>query len=413
MPNVSVVLPTYNRKQLVQETIDSVLRQTYTDFELIIVDDGSTDDTGDALASRYGSRIRYVYQENQGESAARNHGIDLAKGTYVAFIDSDDLWHEDKLMRQMEVAEAHPELGIVSTQAYWINYRGMKLQKPPDGSGRQSSVITWSDLVLDNVISGGGSSALVLKKALDRAEGFDASIRFGEEWDLWIRIAHDHLVHEIPTPLVYYRLNPFGTRSWAPRAAEADQLYTEHLAIVGKAFERPACAPEDRAGLEAQAYGRLHLRQALVSYGHGNVEKGRHYWQVAIEACPQYATDRQIVGQTVTDYVTGFAGVAEPSARLKTLEAMVTRVVSHLPEPMAPLKAEHRSLLAGCFAEMAFQAALNQETHLARRSAYHCCRVEPSWLRNRGLLKILATGGRHLWPDTLRWESGSNGGVVS
>ena len=143
MPKVSVVIPTYNRQRLVQDTIDSVLRQTFGDLELIVIDDGSTDDTRRVLQDRYGTRIRYVYQENQGESAARNHGIALAGGEYVAFVDSDDLWHPQKLERQVEVFEADPGIGLGSTQAYWINYQGLRLRKTPDGQGRQGDTISW------------------------------------------------------------------------------------------------------------------------------------------------------------------------------------------------------------------------------------------------------------------------------
>jgi len=403
MPKVSVVIPTYNRQRLVQDTIDSVLRQTFEDLELIVIDDGSTDDTRRVLQDRYGTRLRYVYQENQGESAARNHGIALAGGEYVAFVDSDDLWHAQKLERQVKVFDADPGVGLVSTQAYWINYQGLELRKTPDGQGRQGDAISWGELVLDNVIAGGGSSALIRKECLERTRGFDQSIRFGEEWDLWIRIAHDYRVHQIPAPLVYYRLNPFGTRSWAPRAAEAETMYREHLMIVRKAFEQPACAPVERAALEAQAYSRLHLRHALVNYGHGAVELGSHYWQMAIDACPEYATDRRVIDQTLVDYVNGFASVAEPHARLNAIEAMLHRVLSNLPQPLFALRTERHALLARCLAEMAFLAALNGEPGLARRCAYRCCAAAPEWLNNRGLLKILITGGRHLLPKPIVW----------
>ena len=403
MPKVSVVIPTYNRQRLVQDTIDSVLRQTFEDLELIVIDDGSTDDTRRVLQDRYGTRIRYVYQENQGESAARNHGIALADGEYVAFVDSDDLWHPQKLERQVEVSDADPGIGLGSTQAYWINYQGLRLRRTPDGQGRQGESISWGELILDNVIAGGGSSALIRKECLERTGGFDQSIRFGEEWDLWIRIAHDSRVHQIPVPLVYYRLNPFGTRSWAPRAAEAETMYREHLMIVRKAFEQPACLPAERAELEAQAHSRLHLRYALVNYGHGAVDLGSHYWQMAIDVSPEYATDRKVIDQTLVDYVTGFASVAKPHARLNAIEAMLDRVLSNLPGSVSTLRAERRTLLARCFAEMAFLAALNGETGLAHRCAYRCCAAAPEWLTNRGLLKILITGGRHLWPEPIVW----------
>lgn len=101
MPRVSVIIPTYNRREYVQEAIDSALAQTFTDYEIIVIDDGSTDGTSEALQARYGNRIHYEWQENQGESVARNRGIELARGEYIAFLDSDDLWHPEKLAKQI------------------------------------------------------------------------------------------------------------------------------------------------------------------------------------------------------------------------------------------------------------------------------------------------------------------------
>lgn len=405
MPEVSVVLPTYNRRRLVQETIDSVLRQKFADLELIVVDDGSTDDTGRTLTDRYGPLIRYVYQENAGESAARNHGIALSRGKYVGFVDSDDLWHPDKLKRQVEILEANPLVGLVSTQAFWINYLGLQLRKAPDGASRQDDVISWAELVLDNVIAGGGSSSLIRRECLVKAGGFDQAIRFGEEWDLWIRIARDYRVVQIPTPLVYYRVNPFGTRGWAPRANEAEAMYREHLSIVAKAFEHAPQALGEGDHLEAKAYARLHLRHAMVNYGHGSDEAGRHYWQLAIDTCPVHATDEAVISQTLVNYAVGFASVAVPRKRVAVLQATVDRVLSNLPESVSGLTSRRNTLLAKCYAEMSFQAAMNGEAPLARRCAYRSVATESVWLRNRGLLKILLTGGRHLWPLPVTFEA--------
>ena len=112
---VSVVIPTHNRVEFIGETVDSVLAQTYTDLEVIIVDDGSSDGTGDYIRSRYAddSRVRYIWQENAERSAARNRGIDEARGEFVAFLDSDDLWLPKKLELQMQIMEARPEVVMV------------------------------------------------------------------------------------------------------------------------------------------------------------------------------------------------------------------------------------------------------------------------------------------------------------
>lgn len=107
-PQCSVIIPAYNRAQFVTKAIDSVLRQTYTDYEIIVVDDGSTDNTREVLEN-YGDAVRIVYQENAGVSAARNAGIRKAKGRWIAFLDSDDEWKQEYLLRQMQRTRSHPE----------------------------------------------------------------------------------------------------------------------------------------------------------------------------------------------------------------------------------------------------------------------------------------------------------------
>ena len=114
MPRVSVVVPTYNCARFLGRTIDSALRQTYRDFEIIVVDDGSTDGT-QALIAAYEESVRYVYQTNQGASAARNAALSRASGEFIAYLDADDLWRPDKVIRQVEFLDAHSTCGFVHT----------------------------------------------------------------------------------------------------------------------------------------------------------------------------------------------------------------------------------------------------------------------------------------------------------
>ncbi len=113
---VSVVIPTYNRAHLLSLAIDSVFEQTFSDFEIIVIDDGSTDNTAELLHSRYADKIRYFHQENQGTAVARNSGVDKATGKYIAFLDNDDLWTRDKLKLQVAIMEDYPELAFLFTE---------------------------------------------------------------------------------------------------------------------------------------------------------------------------------------------------------------------------------------------------------------------------------------------------------
>ena len=114
---VSVIIPTYNRAKYITSAIDSVLSQTYNNIEIIVVDDGSNDSTREVLY-RYGNKIRYVYQENLGVSAARNRGIELSKGEWIAFLDSDDVWFPKKLSVQMEHISERPEIDVHVTNVF-------------------------------------------------------------------------------------------------------------------------------------------------------------------------------------------------------------------------------------------------------------------------------------------------------
>ena len=128
MPTVSVVIPTYNRALMVKEAIQSVLDQTYSDFEIIVVDDGSTDDTREVVTA-FADKVRYVFQENSGRSNARNRAIHMARGRYIAFLDSDDLYMPHKLDMQVACMEKVPEFGMVYSTAVCIDEQGNDLTR--------------------------------------------------------------------------------------------------------------------------------------------------------------------------------------------------------------------------------------------------------------------------------------------
>ncbi len=198
-PRVSVIIPTYNRGWILEEAVDSVLEQTYTDFELIVVDDGSTDDTR-ALLQPYGQRIAYVHQDNQGVSAARNTGLRLARGELIALLDSDDLWKPAKLARQVAFFDAHPDAQICQTEEVWIR-RGRRVN-PKNRHRKPSGWIFEPSLALCLV----SPSAVMLRRGLmDAMGGFDVSLPACEDYDLWLRISLRCPIHLIEEALVLKR----------------------------------------------------------------------------------------------------------------------------------------------------------------------------------------------------------------
>jgi glycosyltransferase involved in cell wall biosynthesis len=198
-PLVSVILPTYNRGWILTDAIDSVLAQDYKDYELIVVDDGSTDNTRDILDT-YGQDIIVLRQANKGVSAARNRGIAEAGGQLVAFLDSDDLWLPRKLSRQVDFFKFNPDAVINQTEEIWIR-NGVRVN-PKDRHRKPTGMIFERSLGLCLVSP---SAVMIQKTLLDAVGGFDENLPACEDYDLWLRISCRYPVHLIAAPLIIKR----------------------------------------------------------------------------------------------------------------------------------------------------------------------------------------------------------------
>ncbi len=198
-PKVSVIIPTYNRSEMLKQAIDSVLSQSYDDFELIVVDDGSTDNTPEALAACKDKIICYR-QENKGVSAARNRGIGMASGELIAFLDSDDLWLPGKLASQVEFFTSRPDALICQTQETWI--RNGRRVNPKNRHQKESGMIYERSLALCLVSP---SAVMMKKQLLDMTGGFDENLPACEDYDLWLRISCRFPIHLIDIPLIIKR----------------------------------------------------------------------------------------------------------------------------------------------------------------------------------------------------------------
>ena len=198
-PLVSVILPTYNRGWAIRAAIDSVLAQDYDPAELIVVDDGSTDDTL-RLLTGYDNRLRIIQQENQGVSSARNAGIRSASGDLIALLDSDDEWLPGKLTAQVNYFNTHPEALICQTEEIWVR-NGVRVN-PGKRHRKQGGMIFERSLSLCLV----SPSAVMMRKSLfDEVGLFDESLPACEDYDLWLRIACKHPIHLIERPLIIKR----------------------------------------------------------------------------------------------------------------------------------------------------------------------------------------------------------------
>jgi len=203
---ISVIIPTFNRAGYLREAIQSVLEQDYFSenpypgtYELLIVDDGSSDNTKDVVGS-FGKKVKYSFQKNQGVSSARNHGLELTKGEFVAFLDSDDLWKKEKLSAQMAFMFDHPEAKICCTEEIWIR-KGIFVNA-------RKKHRKYSGWIFDKVLPLcllSLSSALFRRELFEKIGIFDEELLVCEDYDLGIRIAQKYKMHFISEPLIVKR----------------------------------------------------------------------------------------------------------------------------------------------------------------------------------------------------------------
>ncbi|MDO9170989.1 MAG: glycosyltransferase [bacterium] len=255
-PLVSVITATYNMGHYLRETVDSILAQTHDRLELIIVDDGSTDDTWKVLEEYAADpRVKIVRQANAGQTAAKNRGLREASGQFVGFCDADDRWLPEKLARQLPHFENAPSLGVVYTDFTCIDGEGRPTPAPRMEcfSGRITS-----QLLVDNFVN--FPSALARREAIEKVGGFDTSLSMSIDYNLWLRISVDWDFRYLPETLVEYRLweGQMSHRT-GERLDNAFRMMTRFLA------EHPGCvSPAARRYAWTHSYvtrGRWHARE--------------------------------------------------------------------------------------------------------------------------------------------------------
>lgn len=185
---ISIIIPCYNAGNYIKKAIDSAINQTYQDFEIIIIDDGSTDNSKQVISQFSDSRIKYIYQENQGVSVARNKGIELSHGEFIAFLDADDIWHPEKLKIQLDFLEKNPDISFVYSNITMIEEStGAKFTKTFNNFKTQKNLI--KNLILTPFNTPSPCTVIVKKSCLFESGLFDPKIKNGEDLDLWLRIA--------------------------------------------------------------------------------------------------------------------------------------------------------------------------------------------------------------------------------
>lgn len=259
MPRVSVIIPAYNAAAYIGKAVDSVLAQTWSDLEILVVDDGSTDDTAQAL-SVYGARVRILRQANAGPAAARNLGLANAMGEYVAFLDADDFWRPQKLQCQVELLDAQASVGFCSTATALVDPQGNPLGNWPCGPADAP----MPDILFmqGTVISGSTSGVLARRRLVMEAGGFDTSLRGFEDPDLWIRLAACTRYRCIPEVLTVVVRTPLSVSS--------NMVNMRRATLASFRKNRNLLPPAKRGGYWRAACARALTDYAKTTYRGGN-----------------------------------------------------------------------------------------------------------------------------------------------
>jgi glycosyltransferase involved in cell wall biosynthesis len=259
--SVSVVIPTYNRAQVVAEAVESALAQRVPPLEVIVVDDGSSDGTHERLTS-FGDRIVYIHQENQGVSAARNTGVRAARGELIAFLDSDDIWHPRKLEIQLHYLQQHPETALVGAVTFYDSSR--RWPALPDTSALPAQPVVLETIIFQSPFA--TSTVVVRKHCFDAVGYFDTGLRNAEDRDLYIRIASRYPIIKLGAVLGWGRTDG------------------EHLSMGSVAGEKSTRKMIVRVFDQVDAFrGRFLLKQRALSYAafeasYNHLAKGKHLW---------------------------------------------------------------------------------------------------------------------------------------
>lgn len=376
---VSVIIPAYNQGEYLSQAVQSALEQTCSDVEVVVVDDGSTDNTAEVAHSISDSRVKYVYQENRGLSGARNTGVRCSSGKWVTFLDSDDLNLPEKHEVLLELFNRDPELGLAAGTSIIIDQDGEQIGKPFNTPLPQDLIrlLLWNPMQV--------CSVMVRREWLDRVGPFDESLHAYEDWDLYLRLARlGCRMAWTPAPVAKYRFHT------GQMTRERDRMTRATFAVLDKFFADDAL-PERWLALRDQAYAGAHLRAAIQAYRIEDWTGGAEELDQAVRLDPEFAAGG---GIRMAQQLSAMADSPKIPDKLAFLE----QVYDSLPVSLAQLQRNRRRYLAECAAEGGFEALHAGDRPTARRNFIQAVRYRPGWLLNRGVLSTLLLNHRATLP---------------
>jgi glycosyltransferase involved in cell wall biosynthesis len=286
MPRVSAIVPCYNGAHFLPDALDSALAQTFADYELLVIDDGSTDNTAEVAgdySARHPGRVRYIHQENKGLAVARNTAIAAARGDLLALLDCDDLWMPERLAEGVRVMDACPEVGLLHADIVCIDAD----RRPLPPLSRDERFL--SGRIFEHIYTRRAHvscpTVLFRRECVEKVGGFDPELtRLGcEDRDLWLRIARHWPFAYIPRPMAQYRITP-GSMSRNREKMMKAKMYV---------LEKHAGASLRGRMLRREALAGVYQEMAELSTGAGEPAEARRWWLKTLATCPwrrRYAT---------------------------------------------------------------------------------------------------------------------------
>jgi glycosyltransferase involved in cell wall biosynthesis len=310
LPLVSIIIPTYNRADLLRLTLESVVKQTYPNLEIILIDDGSTDHTAQ-VARTFQGKVQYIYQENQGTDAAIRNAFRISQGKYVSFLDHDDLIMPSKIMKQVELLESNPNFDLCHCGHFYINGEGNWIQNycllPEDNILKE---LVMADFVW--------SGAALVKRDVILDVGLHDEAIWCSDWDLWLRIAsRGYHFAVIQQPLGAYRILPNSQMANVEGLAEGMQM------TLDKFFSDPNL-PKEMLDIKHEAYSRSYFETSCGYYRLNSGEEGKRFFARSIDMMSQSQRDPQSLANMLSVASFGF--------RIQDPLAFIEFVFAHLPE---------------------------------------------------------------------------------
>jgi glycosyltransferase involved in cell wall biosynthesis len=245
MPLISVIIPAYNGEKTIRETIESVLNQSFKDFEILVINDGSQDATLDIINSIKDFRLKVFSYSNAGQAVSRNRGFSQSSGEFIAFLDADDLWTPTKLEAQLKALQDNPQAAVAYSWSDFIDEKGQFLR----GASRSTlSGDVYAKLLLTDFLDN-GSNPLIRRQALIEVGGFDETLTPAEDWDMWLRLAARYHFVLVPAPHILYRLSANSESSNLLRMESAC------VRVIKSAFKQ---APDSLQHLKRHSFANIY-----------------------------------------------------------------------------------------------------------------------------------------------------------